>query len=65
MFAWKAVLLLLLTAGRAVAAAPELALSVENGKVSYDRSLLRIDCNGADAAGCTKAQIYKIGRAHV
>lgn len=58
MFVWKAVLLLLLTAGRAVAAAPELALSVENGKVSYDRSLPRIDCNGADAAGCTKAQIY-------
>ena len=42
MFVWKAVLLLLLTAGRAVAAAPELALSVENGKVSYDRSLPQV-----------------------
>ena len=55
---FKMVLLLFSLTGRAVAAAPELALSVENGKVSYDRSLPRIDCNGADAAGCTKAQIY-------
>lgn len=54
----KAVLLCLLAVGRAVAAAPELVLSVENGTVNYDRSLPQIDCNGVDAAGCAKAQIY-------
>lgn len=58
MIAVKAVLLFLLSAGKAFAAPPEIALSVENGKIEYNRSLPYIKCNGVEAAGCTKAQIY-------
>ncbi|HBO59590.1 MAG TPA: hypothetical protein DD624_06765 [Alphaproteobacteria bacterium] len=55
---FKTVLLLLFLTGRAFSASPELSLSVENGKIMYNRSLPQIDCNGVDAAGCTEAQIY-------
>ena len=55
---FKMVLLLFSLTGRVFAASPELSLSVENGKITYNRSLPQIDCNGVDAAGCTEAQIY-------
>jgi len=54
----KAVLVLLLTAGQAFSAEPKIVVSVDNGEIEYDLSQPQITCNGVDAAGCTKAQIY-------
>lgn len=54
----KAVLMMLLSAGQAFSAEPNIAVSVDNGKIEYDLSQSQITCNGVEAAGCTKAQIY-------